>query len=211
VRYLDVIIGRDATGAGAGDARIAADASAAADDVLVIPGGGTGHPGAGDAIGQFREAARALAATGLATTFIGPGATFTGPGATFTGPGASEPARANLRVLGSLPQPALAARMRRARLVITNGGSTLLQAIACGAACVAAPIAGDQLERIRRCARAGVALRAAASSVDIEAKARVMLENEAARAAFAQRAAGLVLADGLGVALAALDRLIQPS
>ena len=209
VRYLDVILGRDAGAGGAPDARAASDARSAADaptavdartaadDVLVIPGGGTGHPGAGNALGQFLEAARALAAAGLATTFIGPAT--------------SEPGRANLRILGSLPQPALAARMRRARLVIVNGGSTLLQAIACGAACIAAPIAGDQLERIRRCARAGVVLRAAASSADIEAKARAMLKNEAARAALARRAAGLALADGLEVALAALGGLIHSS
>ena len=34
--------------------------------------------------------------------------------------------------------------MRAARLIVANGGSTLLQAIACGSACIAVPIAKDQ-------------------------------------------------------------------
>jgi UDP:flavonoid glycosyltransferase YjiC (YdhE family) len=97
--------------------------------------------------------------------------------------------------------------MRGARLVIVNGGSTLLQGIACGAPCVAAPIAGDQRERIRTCAAAGVAVAAAPLAVDLEAKARTLLEDEPARAALAQRAAALELADGVDVALEALASL----
>ena len=75
--------------------------------------------------------------------------------------------------------------------MVTNGGSTLLQAIACGAACVAVPIAGDQIERIRRCV-------ARAAAVDGRARCRehrreaacALLHDEPARAALAQRAAG---------------------
>jgi spore coat polysaccharide biosynthesis predicted glycosyltransferase SpsG len=110
-----------------------------------------------------------------------------------------------------LPQAELAALMRGARLVIANGGSTLLQAIACGAPCVAAPIAGDQRERIRACAAAGVAVEAAAHATDLEAKARKLLEDEPARAALARRAAALKLADGVDVALDALASLGQRS
>jgi UDP:flavonoid glycosyltransferase YjiC (YdhE family) len=186
VRYLDVIMARGVPSAGAAE-----------DEVLVIPGGGTGHPGAGNVTGEFLDAARALASSGFATTFIGP------VGADLGG--------ARFRSVGSLPQPELAARMRAARLVVVNGGSTLLQAIACGAACVAAPIAGDQLERIRRCVKAGVALEAAPVSADIERKARSLLEDEGRRAALAERAAGLGLADGIEVALDALGRLIEPA
>src|ERR1700685_1696980 len=50
--------------------------------------------------------------------------------------------------------------MCSALLIVANGGSTLLQAIACGNACVAVPIATDQAERIRRCVAAGVAVAA---------------------------------------------------
>jgi spore coat polysaccharide biosynthesis predicted glycosyltransferase SpsG len=108
-----------------------------------------------------------------------------------------------------MPQSQLAQLMRGARLVVANGGSTLLQSIACGAACVAAPIARDQRERIRRCARAGVAVEAALRATEIEAQAAALLRDEPARASLARRAAGLALADGLEVALAALGKLLD--
>jgi len=200
VRYLDVIMARagksstSATGA-------AGHADSLRSQVVVIPGGGTGHPGAQDAARQFLSAARNLAAAGFATTFVGP---------TQDGGGGASPAAESLprlACIGALPQADLAALMRGARLVIANGGSTLLQAIACGAPCVAAPIAGDQRERIRSCAAAGVAVEAAPHAADLEAKARTLLEDEPARTALAQRAVALNLADGLDVALDALASL----
>ena len=194
VRYLDVIM-----------ARAAPQADAMRSEVVVIPGGGTGHPGARDAAGQFLTAAGNLAAAGFATTFVGP-AQDAGDDAR---PGTASPPL--LAFVAALPQADLAALMRGARLVIANGGATLLQAIACGAPCVAAPIAGDQRERIRACAAAGVAVEAAPHAADLEAKARSLLEDEPARAALAQRAAALELADGVQIALDALEGLRRRS
>jgi UDP-glucoronosyl and UDP-glucosyl transferase len=219
VRYLDVIMARGAQGrersASAAEPDAAADSGVAA-EVIVIPGGGTGHPGAEGAAVQFLAAARSLAAAGYATTYVGPtdGVAPTagaGAGAGAGGAGAGGTGMAALRCVASLPQTDLATLMRGARLVIANGGSTLLQAIACGAPCVAAPIAGDQRERIRRCAAAGVALEAAPSAADLETKARALLEDEPARAALARRAAQLDLADGIEVALDALESFGQRS
>jgi hypothetical protein len=203
VRYLDVIMARTANSSTAA-ASAAAHADSLQGAVVVIPGGGTGHPGARDAARQFLMAAENLAAAGFATTFVGP----TQDGG---GERAGAPGLARLACVAALPQADLAALMRRARLVIANGGSTLLQAIACGAPCVAAPIAGDQRERIRACAAAGVAVEAAAHATDLEAKARKLLEDEPARAALARRAAALKLADGVDVALDALASLGQRS
>jgi hypothetical protein len=191
MRYLDVIM-----------ARTPKSRMTAASEVVVIPGGGTGHPGAQDAAREFLTAARNLAAAGHATTFVGP----------TDADGRERPGAASLPRLAcvaALPQADLAALMRAARLVIATGGSTLLQAIACGAPCVAAPIAGDQRERIRACAAAGVAVQAAPRAADLEAKARTLLEDEPARAALARRAAALELADGVDVALDALESLRQ--
>jgi hypothetical protein len=188
VRYLDVIF-----------PGLAARSSAATrDDVLVVPGGGTGHPSSGDAMEQFLSAAERLAASGFTTRFVGPASSV-----------AKSPSCANLHAVEIMPQSDLAQLMCGARLVVVNGGSTLLQSIACGAACVAAPIASDQRERIRRCADAGVAVEAALSASDIEAKAGALLRDEPARAALAQRAAGLALADGLEVALGALGKFVE--
>jgi UDP-N-acetylglucosamine:LPS N-acetylglucosamine transferase len=166
------------------------------DYVLVVPGGGTGHPRASDAVEQFHSAALGLAATGVETIFVGRAEVRT-----------ADPA-SRLRVLGSLPQTELAELMRGARLIIANGGSTLLQSIACGKPCIAVPIAGDQSERIRRCVRAGVAVGSTLDAASIVRTATGLLQNGPQLEALAGRAIALGLADGVEVALRALNALM---
>jgi spore coat polysaccharide biosynthesis predicted glycosyltransferase SpsG len=112
------------------------------DFVLVVPGGGTAHPGARTAPAVSSAAAAALAATGVPTVLVG----------ALDELGTS----ASMTRLSLLPQPQLVALLRRARVVVTNGGDTLLQALACGCACVAVPIAHDQAARIARCCDLGL-------------------------------------------------------
>ena len=164
--------------------------------VLVVPGGGTPHPGARDAVQVFAAAAHALAAREITTVLV----------ASANGEDAS--AAPGLHVLPRLPLGELAALMRRARLVIANGGSTLLQAIACQAPCIGVSIAKDQAKRVRQCAEAGIALAATLNALNIESVATALLDDEPARAALARRAADLQLADGLGIALAAVENLL---
>lgn len=187
VRYLDVIM-----------AQAPPPATSRRCDVLVIPGGGTGHPGAQGATAAFLDAARRLAHGGLETVFVGP-----------DGGGSNEREPANLRIITALPQSELAQLMLGARLILVNGGSTLLQAIARGAAVVAAPIAADQRARIRRCAQAGAALEAKLDAADMTLKVKSLLDDEPARLALARGAAALRLADGIEVALDALARFIE--
>jgi hypothetical protein len=172
--------------------------------VLVVPGGGTGHPGAADAALCFWYAARGLANAGTPTVCVGPGP--------LGEPRGSRPEDMLAAVapiaVPTLPQASLAELMRAAKLVIANGGSTLLQAIACGSACVAVPIAKDQAERARRCIAARVAVGATLDAASIGAAARKLLDDEAARAALAGRAAGLALADGIEIALGSMARLL---
>jgi hypothetical protein len=178
VRYLDVILSP-------GSAAIPVPPGNE-DFALVIPGGGTGHPGAADAVARFFAAAERLAAGGVQTVFVGP---------------AGGAAAANLRLFASLPQAELAALLRSATLVVVNGGSTLLQAIACGRACVAVAIAKDQRERIRRCLAVDAAIDAPLDGAAIATTALALWRDRPARDALARRAADLQLADGLGVAL----------
>jgi glycosyltransferase involved in cell wall biosynthesis len=203
VRYLDVILSR--TDAAQQSAILSRLAFAAGTFVLVIPGGGTGHPGAHDATSRFMAAARALAAGGVPTVYVGPGDAH----ATAARGGGAQPP--NWQHFGPLPQAALAQLMRAARLIVANGGSTLLQAIACGNACVAAPIAKDQVERIRRCVAAGLILAAPLDTAAIVQAAQGLLRNEPRRAALAASAAALGLADGVEVAMRALEALIEPA
>jgi UDP:flavonoid glycosyltransferase YjiC (YdhE family) len=193
VRYLDVILSAERAPP---DAMRAGARFAAGEYVLVIPGGGTGHPRARHAVEEFLAAARGLAATGIDTILVG------------REPTAGDAAAAHLLLLGMLPQAELAHLMRGARLVIANGGSTLLQAIACGKPCIAVPIAGDQGERVRRCEAAGAALGAALEAGAIQAAAAALLDDAQALAELRGRAVALKLGDGVEVAVDALDALL---
>jgi ADP-heptose:LPS heptosyltransferase len=191
VRYLDVILARARESP-------ALRPSIADDYLLMVPGGGTGHPGAGGAIEIFLKAAHALAAGGIDTVFVGRAGSATGSAA----------AESRLRLLGQLPQAELAGLMRGARLVIANGGSTLLQSIACGRPCVAVPIAGDQAERIRRCVDAGVAVAAPLAADAIGNIAADLWRDGARLDALAGRTVALGLADGVDVAVRAMTALL---
>ena len=200
VRYLDVVLSQGT--ASQRDSILSRAGFMSGTYVLVVPGGGTGHPRARDAIAQFLAAASALARSGIATVFIGPR---NGP---LAGSADAPSAATPLRCIDSLRQSDLMELMRGARLILANGGSTLLQAIACGGACVAIPIARDQVGRIRRCVAAAVAVEAKLDAASIVRAATMLLQDEASRAALAQRATGLALADGVETALGALAGLI---
>jgi glycosyltransferase involved in cell wall biosynthesis len=199
LRYLDVILDSRRS---ADDSLLARLGLIAEEFVLVVPGGGTGHPGADTAVGEFRQAARALAATGMATVFVGRPQ---GTPPTDANPNAD----AGLRVLGSVPQADLAELMRGAKLILANGGSTLLQGIACGKPCVAVPIAGDQRERIGHCVQAGVAVAAPLEAVAMASTALSLLRSESQLDGLAGRAIALGLTDGVAVALRAINALLS--
>lgn len=194
VRYLDVILS---------NANLEQDSmlerSGLKQDgfVLVVPGGGTGHPGARDAAAQFLSAANALAETGT-VVFVGP-----------SGTSQAVSPSARLRCFDSLPQADLVALMRAARLVLANGGSTLLQAIACGRPCIGVPIAQDQHERVEACVTAGVAMSTELTEAGMLRAAQKLLRDEPARAALARRASALKLANGVEIALNALAHLAE--
>ena len=187
VRFLDVILAKTARET---DAELLARLGCASGVyVLIVPGAGTGHPQAADASAQFMAASHSLAAQGVRVMYVGPGAV-----------GAD--------AVPSLPQAELGVLMRHARLLLANGGSTLLQGIACGVPCVAAPIANDQTERIRRCVGAGVAVAAALNAKSMTTIVLHLLSDDAARRELTARSTQLSLADGVEVALDALQRLL---
>jgi ADP-heptose:LPS heptosyltransferase len=205
VRYLDVILSRNSAEQESIVARVGLKQGGY---VLIVPGGGTGHPGANDAGEEFLGAANALAETET-VVFVGPTKSAdAGAPARPPSDGAVSPT-ARVRCFSSLPQADLAELMSHARLVVTNGGSTLLQAIACGRACIAVPIADDQPQRIQRCVAAGVAIAADLNASGILRAAAKLLRDESARSGLAQRAANLKLANGVEIALNALCHLAE--
>jgi hypothetical protein len=153
------------------------------DFVLLVPGGGTAHPGAQAAPGIISAAATTLAAQGLPTVLVG----------VLERSGSS----AALTRLPLLPQPQLVALLRRARIVVSNGGDTLLQAVACGCACVAVPIAHDQAARIARCRALGLIHAAPlAASAIVDAVSR-LYDDEPERLSLIARARATGIRDAM--------------
>jgi hypothetical protein len=160
IRFLDTLLPTaDAALAAATLGRFALQARGY---VLIVPGGGSAHPGAEGAPHIVAAAARAIAAHGHPTILIG------------SSPAdASDPARLQRAPL--LPLAQLCELIRAARLVVCNGGDTLLQVLACQRPCVAVPIAHDQAHRIAACARAGLAVPAPLDPQAIESAALALL------------------------------------
>jgi ADP-heptose:LPS heptosyltransferase len=169
------------------------------DYVLVVPGGGTDHPGAENAPQIIAEAARRIAERGLPTVLVG----VAPPGAL------SRPPPHALHVAPRMPMAQLAELMRGARLIISNGGDTLLQAISAARPCIAVPIAGDQSHRIARCESRGLAIASRLDAQALSQSALDLLGDPASHAAFISRLGRATMTNGMDVALASIGRLAR--
>jgi hypothetical protein len=161
--------------------------------VLVVPGGGTAHRGAEDAPAIVAEAAARIASHGRPVLLVG-----------IADPGVAAPL---LQSCGPLPVGPFSDLLRNAGLVVSNGGDTMLQALACGRACIAVPIAGDQQHRIDRCAQQGVVVSAPLEAEAMERHAVGLLEDAALRDGLGARLAGSGITDGMATVMTAIERL----
>jgi UDP:flavonoid glycosyltransferase YjiC (YdhE family) len=116
-------------------------------DLIIVPGGGSGFHDSAMTPAHFARWGETIAAQGYRVVFV-------------AGPAYSMPAPPDprFRLLRGVAGGALRVLLARSRLVLVNGGDTLLQAMTLGKACVAVPIAGDQPERIARCAATGAVI-----------------------------------------------------
>lgn len=195
VKYLDAILPpRDAM---LGAQTMRRFDVAFGDYVLVVPGGGTDHPGAENAPQIIAEAARRIAERGTPTVLVG-----VAPSGQL-----ERPPPHTLHVAPRMPMAQLAALMRGARLVVSNGGDTLLQAISAARPCVAVPIAGDQAHRIARCEQRGLAIGSQLDALALSQAALSLLSDSARHAAFVARLSKSTLGNGLETALASIARL----
>jgi hypothetical protein len=191
VRYLDYLLPRPA--AQQAEVTLARAGVNGVPYVLVIAGGGGGHPGAEQAPAVYAAVASALANTGHTVLVLGAEPPLEGPGA--------------VHYLGRVKPAAVAALLAKSLLVITNGGAALIQALGSGRAVVAAPIATDQGARIARCAERGAVLPAPLEAGPLARAALGVLEDPAARERLEQGARALGLVNGLATAVAAFEGL----
>jgi hypothetical protein len=147
---------------------------------LFVPGGGGWKPRGRGSGGLFAEAAAAAAlASGV-------------PAVVVLGPLHREapPAPAGVRLLGYLRQPELMDLIAGARVVATGGGGVLNQALALGAACVAAPLhQSDQPARIACSQQRGLVVAAEPEPAAIAQAAAALLADDARRAKLRARLA----------------------
>lgn len=165
--------------------------------VLVVPGGGTGHPGAERGPEIMADAAVKLAKHGYITLFVG---------------GSSVVRPSEISLLQTVPRLSmteLIPLIQHARIVITNGGDTLLQALACSRVCIAAAIAHDQSARIDRCEAAGLVIGSELEAVALERAALSLLSDEQKRSDQLALIARHPVTNGMGTALEAIRKLVQ--
>ncbi|NBW89889.1 MAG: hypothetical protein EBR51_08260 [Gammaproteobacteria bacterium] len=161
-------------------------------ELVVVPGGGSGFHDSSMRPERFAEWAAAIAAAGRRVVFV-------------AGPSFKTPLveNQNFRVLRNLAGGALMSLLARTRLVLVNGGDTLVQAIVLGKACVAVPIAGDQPARIARCVELGVALAPAPDAV--QQTCANLLSDDALLNALEMRVAAAGWADAMPQVLNVLE------
>jgi hypothetical protein len=163
--------------------------------LLIVPGGGTGHPGASHAPEVLAMAARQLALAGVPTLLVGASLK------------PMDAAAARLRISPRLPMADLCELIRGAAAVVSNGGDTMMQVLACERPCIAVPIAPDQPHRIRKCLRAGLIVSAPLDAMELQRIATRLLADEARRGELSARAAQAGIRNGLNQALEALEGL----
>jgi hypothetical protein len=190
VRFLDAVLApADAAGAaamlGAGPPP----------DVVIVPGGGSAFPDARVTPAMFAGWGRQLAELGWNVLMVA-GPSFRSP---FESGG-------RLRVVRQVDGGVLMALLAKTRLVLVNGGDTLVQALALHVPCVAVPIALDQAERIRRCAALGAVV---APSVDeVAAVCHELLSDEARLTAQRAHVRGLGFRDAMPGIVGTLGRML---
>jgi len=168
---------------------------------LCCPGGGGVFAKGPNATALFYEAAAELARSQSLPVIAVLGTRFQPP--------TTRPP--TLHVFPTLPNALLMGLLHEARVALINGGSLLVQALAQGAACVAAPIAEDQPARIAAASAQGLVVPAALDVVALCEATLRLLGDPVRRADLRRRGAELGLRNGIDVAVEAIARLVPES
>ncbi len=168
--------------------------------VVLCPGGGGefGHPT--DAAAVFSRAAQLLTSTaGMPVVAVLGGR---------RGTGERVRSEDNDRILSYLPNGTLLGLVHDAAVAVVNGGSLLLQSMAQGTPIVAAPIAGDQADRIARCAELGCVQPSPLEPAAMARAATTLLDDEPRRDSLRRGLASVAVRNGADVAADAVARLL---
>jgi hypothetical protein len=199
VRHLDTLF--TPSGAGEREQSLAAHGLQADRYVVFVPGGrGEGQAATVDPADLFVAAADAHARATAQTTVV-----LTGRAQPQRPAGASE----HLLLLPRVRPEEVQHLLAGAKRVVSNGGTTLIHALAHGKEIVAVPLADDQTRRIRRAARLGVVIQARPEPAAIASVATALANDPARGAEMRRQVAGLGLVNGVAEAVEALARLAR--
>lgn len=163
------------------------------DRYILVAGGGT-HPGMEHAPAAMAGAANRIAMHGHTVVLVGD------MGAISTNPA--------LRVVPHLQVEEMGELMRGARLVVCNGGDTLLQALSFQKPCITAAIAKDQPRRVLKCVDAGVAIESKLDSTALSDATLALLTDEPRRRRLQVRLADAQLRNALPEVVSVIESLL---
>jgi UDP:flavonoid glycosyltransferase YjiC (YdhE family) len=169
---------------------------------LFVPGGrSAGQQAASDPVDLFTDAAvRYADATGRKAVVL------SGRDADAPRQSAQAPVHVLPRLVPDEVQHLLAAADR----VVSNGGGTLIHALAHGQAVVCAPVAGDQADRIQRAARLGIVVASEPDPAAMAEAAARLARDPAAERSLRERVAAFHVHNAVDEAVAALQLLARP-
>jgi hypothetical protein len=172
-----------------------------AGEYLFFSGGGGGYDAGGlSPAGIFGRAALDVHhATGRPVVWVR-GPNYAGEGLNSTG----------IVQLDAVPPEQMMDLLANARLAVVNGGSLLLQALGTNTVTIAAPIAGDQPQRIAACVRLGLAVACRLRAEELSAAAVELLADTSRCDSMRDRMRQLALGNGAQQAVAAIGRLFAP-
>lgn len=173
------------------------------DYVLFSPGGGGYRIGDRPVAEIFLEAAEQLQAqSGLPCLMI--------LGPLYAALATAKAGESKVHCLVEVPQATFMGLMRKARLVVTNGGHSLDQALASGAISVAAALGGtDQPGRIAAYRDAGWVLESKPDAASLVAAAQALLGDPAREQALRKTLGELKVANGIPVMLGGIAHLLR--
>jgi hypothetical protein len=123
-------------------------------------------------------------------------------------PEAPEPdGTVGLRLLPRITPEEVQHVLSGAQFAVSNGGTTMVHALAHGRPLVAIPLAGDQSRRIRLAVKLGIADTAPGKASAIASAAASLAQDTARRAGMTRRIAELQITNGVAEAVAALTAL----
>lgn len=168
--------------------------------VLFVPGGGGKKRGSGpQAPRVFVEVAdQVSASTGVMCLVV------SGPYYRGTVPG-----NPRIKLVPTVSSAEMIGLIHDARLLVINGGTTLVHGLAHGKVCVTVPLAHDQRRRIKRCKRRELVIASSLNTVDLGNSVTSILDDADRYLAIERRVRALGITNGVPRAVEALEKLVR--